>query len=132
MAISLDNYLGYLSAAVKLRSQRSEVLSSNLANADTPGYKARDFDFQSALGAAMGKQPRLTRTQASHLNSHGGSRGPAPDLQYRSPHQPSLDGNTVDTQTEKTQFAENAMMHQASLTFLNSRIRGLMNALKGE
>ena len=133
MPINLDAYLGHPVTATKLRSDRSSVLASNIANSDTPNYTARDFDFQAAMGKASGDQMRMAKTHAGHLSVDGNSGAPGtPKMQYRVPNQPSLDGNTVDSQLEKTEFAQNAMMHQATLTFLNGRIRGLMNAIKGE
>ncbi len=133
MPINLDAYLGHLATATKLRSDRSSVLASNIANSDTPNYKARDFDFQAAMGKASGDQMRMAKTSAGHMSVDGTNGVPGtPKMQYRVPNQPSLDGNTVDSQLEKTEFAQNAMMHQATLTFLNGRIRGLMNAIKGE
>ncbi len=131
MSISFDKALGIHAEALQVRSQRLEVLASNLANADTPNYKARDIDFRAALGAAeQGGALKLLRTQNGHLPVNGS--GGALQTQYRVPTQPSLDGNTVDPQLEHAAFSQNAVQYQASLDFLNARFRGLRTALKGE
>jgi flagellar basal-body rod protein FlgB len=130
MSLSFDKALGIHADALQLRSRRLELLASNLANADTPNYKARDIDFRAALSQAQGGDVGLMRTHASHLPMQGGGVGGEP--LYRIPNQPSLDGNTVDAQLEQAAFSENAVQYQASLDFLNSRFRGLRTALKGE
>jgi flagellar basal-body rod protein FlgB len=131
MALSFDKALGIHAEALQLRAQRLELLASNVANSDTPNYKARDIDFRAALShAGQGQGVGMTRTHPSHMAA-GGSAG-AVEVQYRVPSQPSLDGNTVDPQLEQAAFVENAVQYQASLDFLNARFRGLRNALKGE
>lgn len=132
MSLSFDKALGIHADALQVRSRRLELLASNMANADTPGFKARDIDFRAALNEATGHMGgvRMLRTHASHLPAHGA--GAVSDALYRVPNQPSLDGNTVDVQMEQAAFAENAVQYQASLDFLNSRFRGLRTALKGE
>lgn len=132
MPISLDAYLGNLPTALQLRAKRTEMLAANLANADTPKYKARDFDFQAALGAAHGEQLAMNATRKGHLPGAGMSGNGQPELQYRIPDQPSLDGNTVDTQLEKSHFSQNAVQYQATMTFLDGKLKGLMSALRGE
>jgi flagellar basal-body rod protein FlgB len=132
MPINLDNYLGNLATALELRGKRAEVLASNMANADTPNYKARDFDFKTALGQAQGQQVSLRTTAKGHITPAGAGTGAQPAMQYRIPGQPALDGNTVDIQQEKSAFTENAVQYQATLSFLDSRIKGLMSALRGE
>lgn len=131
MSIINDRLFGIHDDALRLRSQRMSVLSSNLANADTPGYKARDLKFDDALrdaaGVPKGLQP--ARTHAGHLNLSGS--GGAREL-YRVPEQPSLDGNTVNTEAERVKFMENAVQYQSTLSFLNSRISSINTALKGE
>lgn len=114
MPFNLDAYLGVHAAALKVGGQRAELLAKNLANADTPGYKAQDVDFSAAL-ARTGKA----------------AEAPA-QLKYRTPLAPALDGNTVDVQLEQAAFAENAVRFQATLTFLNARFRGLMTAITGQ
>ena len=136
MPITFDSALGIHQQALALRSQRAEVLASNIANADTPGYKARDIDFKSALESANAQSndakfgSSLTRTNSKHIQINTAVN--TADVLYRVPLQPSLDGNTVDGQIEKTSFAENALHYQASLTFLDGRFKGMMAALKGE
>ena len=116
--------------ALKLRALRNQVLSSNIANADTPNYKARDFDFASALKGARASTLPMTRTSAHHVSAPGANRLGA-DVLYRTPAQPSLDGNTVETDVEQAAFAENAVQYRASLSFLDGKIRTLRFALKG-
>jgi len=126
---SLDKVFGVHAQALQLRARRGELIASNLANADTPNYKARDLDFRHALEGAQ-SEAAMRSTHASHI-THAAGGGSAATL-YRVPGQSSLDGNTVDTQLEKTKFAENAMRYQTTLRFLNGKISGLMKAMKGE
>jgi flagellar basal-body rod protein FlgB len=131
MALSFDKALGIHADALQVRSRRLELLASNLANADTPNYKARDIDFRAALGQAQqGETVSVRRTHAAHLSD--GASGLGMEPQYRVPNQPSLDGNTVDPQLEQAAFSQNAVQYQASLDFLNARFRGLRNALGGD
>ncbi|MBT8077579.1 MAG: flagellar basal body rod protein FlgB [Gammaproteobacteria bacterium] len=116
--------------ALMLRAQRNEILSSNLANADTPNYKARDFDFASALRGAQAASPAVTRTSDLHMAGLNTNRLGA-EVQYRLPMQSSLDGNTVETDVEQAAFAENAVQYRAALSFLDGKIRTLRYALKG-
>lgn len=134
MSISFSNALGIHERALNVRSQRAEVLANNLANADTPGFKARDLDFKAVLNAASAGQVQLQTTRDNHLQSDAFAAGaPAsPELLYRTPLQPSLDGNTVDSQMELSSYMRNAMDFQASFQFLNSKFRGLSAAIKGE
>lgn len=125
-----DEALGIHPQALALRGRRAEVLAANLANTDTPGYKARDFDFQAVLNNEIPSM-RLATTQATHVQSETGLVT-STQMQYRIPMQPSLDGNTVDTQLEYSNFAANSLEYQTSLRFLNSRIQGLMLAIKGQ
>lgn len=130
MKISFANALGPHPQALALRSKRSEVLASNLANADTPNYKAWDFDVDRLLREAAASAIPLRITHAGHI-------APVPDtpgerLLYRVPQQASLDGNTVEEHIEQAKFAENALRYQASLRFINSKLSGLMLALRGE
>jgi flagellar basal-body rod protein FlgB len=113
----LDRQFGIHGQAMQLRSQRMALIASNIANAATPGYKARDVDFAAALKASSTASP---------------STSFAAGLRYRVPVQASLDGNTVELATEQTAFAENALHYRASLSFLTSRIQTLITALKGE
>lgn len=125
-----DQAFGIHATALGLRSQRAELLANNLANADTPGYKARDLDFRAILAGQAGGGERLRRTHERHLDAAVGAAGGEP--LYRQPLQSSIDGNTVDTQIEQAEFMKNAMAYEASLRFLNGRIGGLMTALRGE
>ena len=120
--------------ALKLRALRNQVLSSNIANADTPGYKARDFDFNTALATAKAGGLRLHGTSTLHIGTpRAGVNTMSTEgfLQYRIPMQSTLDGNTVETDVEQAAFAENALMYRASLAFLDSQIRTLKFAIKG-
>lgn len=134
MPISFDSALGIHDKALLMRSQRAELLASNIANSDTPGYKAKDIDFKSALQNVQASKSsagnRLQVTHNNHIQTNSAAAGT--EIQYRIPNQPSLDGNTVDTQLEKAAFAENAMRYEASLTFLSGKFKGMMTALKGE
>jgi flagellar basal-body rod protein FlgB len=116
--------------ALHFRARRNEVLSSNIANADTPGYKARDVDFSTALKSAQGGNLQLQKTSALH-SAGNPSRTSGGELMYRVPTQPSLDGNTVQADVEQAAFAENAVQYRAILTFLNGTIQTLRYALKG-
>ena len=130
MPISFDKALGIHTQALLLAARRSEYLASNIANADTPNYKAKDVDFRAALQDAQDQQSvQLATTDPRHLQVETGGAGNA---QYRVPEQSSLDGNTVDLQQEKAAFADNALRYQASLRFLNGRFELLRLAIKGE
>lgn len=131
-AISFSNALGVHESALYLRSRRAEVLSNNLANADTPNFKARDIDFNALLEQATGAQSAdaPSRTNSKHL-SLGDSDGNG-DLLYRTPSQPSIDGNTVEEHQEMARFAKNGQDFESTLYFLNSKFRGLQSAIRGE
>jgi len=121
--------------ALALRTQRQEVLSSNIANADTPNYKARDFDFRAAMQDALDQRMRLPDTSLAltsprHIPAKAASPAPVGDLLYRQPLQPSLDGNTVDMDVERMQFADNTMRYQTGLSVLSGRIRTMMSVLQ--
>ncbi len=134
MAISFDNALGIHEHSLQLRGHRAEVLANNIANADTPGFKSRDLDFQNILQGKIKQQQntlRMTTSSAGHIA--GSSSYVAENvLLYRVPNQPSIDGNTVDEQVENAAFARNALKHQASFQFLSGRFKGMIKALKGE
>ena len=136
MPMGLDSYLGVHTAALKLREHRTELLANNLANADTPGFKARDLDFRGALQAATGPANAPGALAAPAQGTAIGAAGPGGStdafLKYRTPLAPSLDGNTVDVQLEQAAFAENAVRYQATLSFLSSRFRSLMTAITGQ
>ncbi|WP_394425995.1 flagellar basal body rod protein FlgB [Vreelandella stevensii] len=143
MIDQLGSAFDFHQQALGLRQARHQVLAANIANADTPNYKARDIDFASELkkavdsGQAQSRQGgglMLSRTADRHLAGQGPAwqGGASADLLYRIPDQPSLDGNTVDMDRERTQFADNAVRYQAALTIINSRIQGLKNAMQPE
>jgi flagellar basal-body rod protein FlgB len=135
MVSKLDDAFRFNETALRLRSERQQVLASNIANADTPNYKARDFDFGAALKNAMSDQPAggLTQTNPTHIPggpSVADSIAGAP-LLYRHPEQGSIDGNTVDMDVERNQFADNALRYEAGLTMVNAQIRNLLAAIQG-
>ena len=130
MTINFDKALGIHPKALALRERRSEVLASNLANADTPGYKARDLEFSAVLKGTAPRQVTMDRTHIAHFESVPQLLGAS--LMYRNPHQASLDGNTVEEQIEQTKYSENAVQYQASLEFVSNKFSGLMTALKGQ
>jgi len=117
--MAADPLFGVHGAALAIRSQRLAMLASNIANAGTPGYKARDVDFDQAMALATGEG-----------KSAGDAVGAA--TKYRVPIQPSQDGNTVELSTEQTMFAENAVQYRTTLSFLEGRIATVMQALRGE
>ena len=121
--------------ALALRELRTELLTTNIANVDTPNYQARDFDFASVLRDSGVEAPRLRRTSTLHQPATpGGSligNSLGVEAKYRVPMQPTLDGNTVEMDVEQAAFAENAIRYRASLSFLDSQIRGLRFAIKG-
>lgn len=128
----MDSFRASLSThseALVLRERRAAVLTSNIANAATPNFKARDIDFAAQYADAIGQNP----LQTSHNDHFGTGASAAPGgLSYRVAVSPSLDGNTVDLATEQMEFAENTVHYQASLQLLNRRISGLMSAIRGE
>jgi len=116
--------------ALRFRAHRNEVLASNIANADTPNYKARDLDFGAALKGAQQQNLGLRKTSEMHREATGMSRSGG-KLMYRVPVQPTLDDNTVEADVEQAKFAENAVQYRASLAFLDGSIRTLKFAIKG-
>lgn len=130
MAINLDSYFGIHARALIARDQRASVLANNLANANTPNFKARDVDFNDVLAATMASDTRQLRvTSDNHINTNADFTA---HMKYRISNHTSLDGNTVDKDMETAEFARNALNYQASLNFLNSKIKSMMAALKGE
>lgn len=119
--MAADSLFGVHGAALEVRSQRMGVLASNIANASTPGFKAKDIDFKSALASLE-----------NDADGSGGDRGITAATKYRVPLQTSMDGNTVELNEEQTAFAENAVQYQTTLSFLNGRIGQITRALKGE
>jgi flagellar basal-body rod protein FlgB len=128
MTASLD----FQATALALQAQRAKVLASNIANADTPNYQAKDFDFSRALTEATAQSAATpVRTHPAHLAGPGAA-GAAPALQYRQPLQTALDGNTVDLDTERAAFAENSVRYEATLRFLNGQIKAMLTAINGQ
>jgi len=145
MVQKLDSMFGFAQQALALRAQRQQVLASNIANADTPNYKAKDIDFASALRAATGASgapaspsvpaPVLARTDIAHLSgtagaSGAGAAGGQDGTKYRVPTQSNLDGNTVEMDYERAQFADNALHYEADLTVVNAQIHAMLAAIQ--
>lgn len=119
--------------AMVLRSRRTSILAANIANADTPNYKARDMDFtamMNQLESGEGRQLKMAGTHNQHLSTQAGQVND--NIKYRNPLYASLDGNTVDMHAEQARFSENAFQYQTSLTLLNGKIQGLMLAIRGQ
>ena len=132
MSTKLDNHFAFQNQALTLRAQRSQMIASNIANADTPHYKARDIDFGAALQGAMAGRGVQALPMATTARGHMKSLlDVAPThLFYRTETQSAVDGNTVDLDVERAQFADNALRYEASITFLNGRINGLKDAMQ--
>lgn len=132
MASKIDNALFFQQQALGLRAQRQQILAGNIANADTPNYKARDFEFATALKDAVAGRSSgnltLTTTDAAHLP--GSTQENSTRLLYRTPVQPSADGNTVDMDVERAQFSENAVQYEASVAFITAQIKLLTAAVQ--
>ena len=128
---SFSEALGIHADAVRLRSHRATLLATNVANAETPGYRARDIDFRSILGSERSADS-VMRTRSGHIDQASPVAGLPLEVSYREPLQPSVDQNTVDVQEERAAFFDNAMRYQASLRFLNGRFSGLVSAIRGE
>lgn len=127
----LDNAFGISAQALAFRSARSSVLAANIANAETPQYFARDYDFKDVLAqAAQGYDTKLATSDDGHISI--GSGGEYGEAQYRLPTKDSTTGNTVEEEVEQAAFSENALRYQSSLQFLNGTIRSLKLAIKGE
>lgn len=139
MVGKLDEALRFYETALSLRAQRQQLLASNIANADTPNYKARDIDFKAALSNALGQsqgvQPvAMARTSAAHLSGSGTDAttpGGVP-LLYREARQGSVDGNTVDMDVERNQFTDNSLRYEAGLTVVSGQIKNLLAAIQGQ
>ncbi|MCU0840796.1 MAG: flagellar basal body rod protein FlgB [Thiobacillaceae bacterium] len=132
MLSRLDNDLAFVETALKVRARRQEILAANLANADTPNYKARDLDFAAALKSAMNSDAvGLARTSSRHLaGTTGAGAGEAGQIRFRAAVQPSLDGNTVDVDVERAHFAENALHYQFLLERASSAFRNAKLAME--
>lgn len=148
MLNQLTDVLNFNATALTLRSERQRLIASNIANADTPGYTARDFNFSEALSRATGRSStapsptgsgggslQLAISQSGHLGLNGVSgqaAGARPDLNYASPAQTNLDNNTVDMDRERASFADNTVRYEATLRFINGQVRTLNTAITGQ
>lgn len=132
---AIGKVLDFQGEALKLRAERQRVLASNIANADTPNYQARDFDFAKALAEATGSggptPGSLAATSPRHLNANG-SAASTVSLGWRHPGQTSLDGNTVEIDAERARFAENTVRYEATLKFMNGQIKTMLTAIQGQ
>ncbi|MES2934960.1 MAG: flagellar basal body rod protein FlgB [Pseudomonadota bacterium] len=138
MVGKLDDYLRFHETALSLRGQRQQVLASNIANADTPNYKARDIDFANAIQGAMAKASgnasnpsTLKLTAPAHLGGNAGAGPTGTPLLYRPMVQGSVDGNTVDMDVERNQFADNAIRYEAGITIISLQIKHMLAAIQG-
>ncbi|KON80262.1 flagellar basal body rod protein FlgB [Azoarcus sp. PA01] len=134
MKSRLDSALQFHQTALNVQARRQQLLASNIANADTPNYKARDVDFAAALKGAIGARSgplALSGTSARHLSAEQGTLL-EPHVGYRSEFQASVDGNTVNMDVERAAFAENSLQYEASVTFINSLLRGMQTAINGQ
>jgi flagellar basal-body rod protein FlgB len=127
---SIDRALAFDSKMLSVRGYRQQILASNIANADTPNYKAMDIDFSQVLTNAMGSIS-MSRTDAGHIDAKGGSPVAGIKPMYRAAVQPSIDGNTVDADVEQAQFSENALQYMSTLQFMNGKIQSTLLALRG-
>jgi flagellar basal-body rod protein FlgB len=129
----LDDYMKFHEVALSIRGQRQQLIASNIANSDTPNYKARDIDFGAAFAQAISKSPSVNsviQTHPQHLQS--ANTVGANQTMYRKEVQGNIDGNTVDMDVERNAFTENALRYEASLTMLNMQIKGLLSAIQGQ
>jgi len=134
----LDEAFRFQETALSVRAQRQQLLASNIANADTPHYKARDVDFgkalQNALGPANGQQPvEMAKTSTNHLSPGSGpARIGGLEPQYRSTIQGSVDDNTVDLDKERNEFTDNALRYEASITLMTAEMKKMFTAIQGQ
>jgi flagellar basal-body rod protein FlgB len=134
----LNDALDFQGQALQLRSERQRLIASNIANADTPGYVARDMDFAKTLQAATGALPAAAAIATSHAGHIGGGAAGfgggtvASALLYATPAQTNLDRNTVDMDRERASFADNAIKYEATLRFINSNVRTSLSAITGQ
>jgi flagellar basal-body rod protein FlgB len=133
MSISFANALGIHESALHFRSERAAVLANNLANIDTPNFKAKDLDFKQALSQQMnvGNRFDASMTNDRHIAASSGISQEG-EVLYRTPQQPSIDGNTVEDQIEHAEYMKNTLAFQASFQFLSSKFQGLRSAIRGE
>ena len=145
MLNQLTDSLNFQATALTLRSERQRLIASNIANADTPGYTARDFNFSDALSQATGRTSsaqtplaggarlQMAASQGGHMGLNGKVGGSAqPELNYASAAQTNLDNNTVDMDRERASFADNTVRYEATLRFINGQVRTLNTAITGQ
>jgi flagellar basal-body rod protein FlgB len=141
MFSQMNNALDFQAKALVVRAERQRVIASNIANADTPGYAARDLSFQEAMIQASGASSSLSVSPAVSATSHAkhlalgtrsGELGSASQLAYSTPTQPSMDGNSVDLDRERSKFVDNAVRYEATLRFINSQSKTLLSAIQGQ
>ena len=132
MISKLDELLGFHQTALNLRAARQQTIASNIANADTPNYKAKDIDFRAALQGALSKSV-ATQELATTSSNHMKTAGAAADLpiKYRTADQPSVDGNTVNLDVERSQFMDNAIHYEANVQFIHGEIKAMLAAIQG-
>lgn len=139
----LDAALNFHQTALRVRNQRQELLASNIANADTPQYKARDIDFKSVMQTALQSGPeassaqtaasQLQQTNSAHLGGSAGSGYASnSDVLFRSVVQGSVDGNTVDMDVERNAYVDNGIRYEASLTMMTGQIKKMLSAITGQ
>lgn len=132
MSISFESALGIHETALRLRGQRAGVLANNLANIDTPNFKARDLDFKTILNQADTENRLAAQTTNEHHISTQTIDDQTNELLYRTPQQPSIDGNTVEDQIEHAEYMKNALAFQASFEFVSDEFKGLKSAIRGD
>ena len=135
----LDDMMRFQETALNLRAQRQQLLASNIANADTPNYKARDVDFNKALQGALAKSAsgatspnELVKTTTTHLSSNTNQTIGGAPLLYSNTQQGNVDGNTVDMDVQRNQFTDNAMRYEVGITLVASKIKGMLTAIQGQ
>jgi flagellar basal-body rod protein FlgB len=126
----LNQALGVHEQALQVKSRRLEVLAQNIANADTPHYKARDIDFKAVMSQAQQQETSMTATNSGHFGL--GQSIDADGMRFRTPFNTSFDGNTVEMSVEQAQYGKAAADYQATLNFLESRVSGIRKALRGD
>ncbi len=129
--INFDNVLSFHTQALKLRGERSEIIANNLANVDTPGFKARDLDFKQAMQQFSGAALTMTGDNQKHISMNNEPFS-LMSLKFRPTMESSLDGNTVDKDIETVAFSKNTIDYQTSLNYINGTIKGMRKAIKGE
>ena len=131
MQTRLDKEIGFMEQGLRIRAQRQQVLATNIANADTPNYKAKDLDFNQAMKAALGNtgsQENMSVTNSKHI---GSANNVSAQVKERSNLQNSADGNTVDMDVEQSQFAENALQYETLVSMINGTFKNINSVMQG-